>query len=402
MSTFKHVILLPDGAADEHLPELGGRTPLQAARLPHMDRVARTGQLGRVRTIPAGFVPATDVGTLSLFGYAPARYYSGRAPIEAAAQGLQTEPDDVVFRCNLLTIEDGRLADYTGGHIAQEEADRLIADLGVLFADEPCRFHTGVSYRNLMIRSKVVATEMTSQAPHDIPDQLVADYLPSGDGAEEAIDLMDRARVMLADHPVNVARRAQGRAPVSDIWLWGQGRPTVLPPFADRFGTRGAVITGVDVIRGLARCMGMDLIHVPGATGYLDTDYAGKGRSAVAALDEYDLVVVHVEAPDEAGHARDPAAKVEALERIDELVLAPLLEELGGRQDWRLLIAPDHATPASHGSHCGEPPPYAFCGTDVPEASGLPYDETSAEQGPLIDPGHLLVGRFMGEPACGG
>ena len=400
MSTPKHVILLPDGAADEPLPALDGLTPLQAARLPHMDRVARAGQLGRVRTIPEGYVPGTDVGTLSLFGYAPAEHYSGRAPIEAAAQGLDTRVDDLVFRCNLVTLEDGRMVDFTAGHVAQEETDRLIADIDALFADEPCRFFAGVSYRNLMIRSKVDAIALTTQAPHDIPDQPVADYQPKGDGAREVIDLMDRARELLADHPVNVARRQQGRAPVTDIWLWGQGRPTMLPAFADRFGTRAAVITGVDIIRGLARCMGMDLIEVPGATGYLDTDYAGKGRAAVAALDEFDLVVVHVEAPDEAGHARDPAAKVEALERIDELVLAPLLEALQVREQWRLLIAPDHPTPASHGMHCSEPPPYAFCGTDVAEASGLPFDEDSAGQGPLVDPGHLLIGRFMGRPGC--
>ncbi len=400
MSTFKHVILLPDGASDEPLPVLDGRTPLQAARLPNMDRVARSGQLGLVRTIPEGFVPGTDVGTLSLFGYAPEQHYSGRAPIEAAAQGLETKPDDLVFRCNLVTVEDGRMADFTAGHIPQEETDRIIPDIDALFAGEPCRFFSGVSYRNLMIRAGVESTALTTQAPHDIPGKPVADYQPRGDGAAEAIDLMDRARALLAEHPVNAERRAQGRAPVTDIWLWGQGRPTMLPAFGHRFGVRGAVITGVDIIRGLARCMGMELIHVPGATGYLDTDYAGKGRAAVRALDDYDLVVVHVEAPDEAGHARDPAAKVEALERVDELVLGPLLEALEGRAGWRLLIAPDHPTPASHGMHSSEPPPWAFCGSDVAEASGLPFDEPSAAKGPLIDPGHLLIGRFMGRPVC--
>jgi 2,3-bisphosphoglycerate-independent phosphoglycerate mutase len=399
MST-RYVILLPDGAADDPLDALGGRTPLQVAHMPHADRVARRGQLGRVRTIPDGYVPSTDVGTMSLFGYAPSKHYTGRAPIEAAAQGLETKPDDLVFRCNLVTIEDGCMRDFSAGHIRQEEADRLIADLDALFADEPCRFHTGVSYRNLMIRSGVAATAMTSQAPHDIPDEPVADYLPSGDGAAEAIDLMDRARVLLADHPVNAARIARGERPATDIWLWGQGRPALLPPFVERFGLRGSVITGVDIIRGLAACMGMALIEVPGATGYLDTDYAGKGRAAVAALETRELVVVHVEAPDEAGHERDPAAKVEALERIDELVLGPLLQALEQRDHWRLLVAPDHPTPASHGRHCSKPPLYAFCGSDVSEASGLPFDEESAAKGPLIDPGHLLIGRFLSKPGC--
>lgn len=401
MPTPKYVVLLPDGAADEHLPELGGRTPLQAARIPNMDLVARTGLLGKVHTIPDGFVPGTDVGTLSLFGYDPALHYSGRAPIEAAARGLHPLPDDLVFRCNLVTVEDGRMRDFTAGHIGQADAERLIADVDALFAGGQCRFFAGVSYRNLMVRSGAGGAALVTQAPHDIPGQPVAGYLPRGDGAEEARHLMDRARALLADHHVNRERVARGELPATDIWLWGQGRPTILPSFEQRFGLRGAVITAVDIIRGLALAMGMDLVHVPGATGYIDTDYAAKGRAAVAALEDHDMVVVHVEAPDEAGHSRDAAAKVLALERIDEMVLLPLLDAVRGLPAWRVLVAPDHPTPASHGMHCAKPPPFAFCGSDVTEASGLPFDEDAAAAGPLVDPGFLLMGRFARRPPCG-
>ena len=321
----KYAIILPDGAADEPLPQLGGRTPLGAARIPNMDWVARHGQLGRVVTVPAGFIPGTDVASLALFGYDPHAYYTGRAPIEAAARGLAVGPDELVFRCNFVTILDGRMRDFTAGHIAQAEADRLIADLNDLVRhDDPalagCAFHAGVSYRNLMLAGPAGAFDVKCTPPHDIPNQPVSGHLPRGAGRERVLGIMERAAELLVDHEVNRARRAAGRAPVSDIWLWGQGRPRRLEPFADRFGVRGAVITAVDIIRGLAVLMGMKLIEVPGATGYIDTNYAGKGEAAVRALDDFDLVAVHVEAADEAGHMGNAEEKVKALERIDEFV----------------------------------------------------------------------------------
>ena len=392
----KYVLVLPDGAADEPLAELEGRTPLEAARLPHMDWIAARGRQGRVVTVPRGFTPGTDVATLSLFGYDPKRFYTGRAPIEAAARNLKVSEEQLIFRCNFVAIRDGRMTDFTADHISQNEADQLIDDLNALFRDDPCEFHAGVSYRNLMLASNAAQMKLTCQPPHDIPGEPVAEYQPRGVGAGRITAIMDRAAAMLADHPVNARRVASGKRPATHIWLWGQGRPTVLEPFAQRFGVRGAVITGVDIIRGLAVCMDMTLIEVEGATGYLDTNYAGKGQAAVAALDQYDLVVVHVEAPDEAGHEGDPRKKIEALERTDELVVGPLLEAVRKREGWRIMVAPDHPTPCTTRAHSSVPPPFCCAGRGIETAGGRPFSERHAQAtGDLVDPGHELMAQFI-------
>jgi len=392
----KYVIVLPDGAADEPLPELGGRTPLEAANIPHMDWIALNGRLGRAVTVPEGFIPGTDVATLSLFGYDPARYYTGRAPIEAVARNLAVSDDQLIFRCNFVTIEEGKMADFTADHIAQDDADELIADLNELLCDDGCRFHAGVSYRNLMLASDAAELKLACQPPHDIPNRPVSDYPPQGEGAERIEAIMDRAAAMLADHPVNRRRIAAGKRPATHIWLWGQGRPTALEPFGERYGPRGAVITGVDIIRGLAVCMGMKLIEVEGATGYLDTNYEGKGRAGVAALDEYNLVVVHVEAPDEAGHEGDGRKKIEALERTDEFIVGPLLEAAYQHDAWRIIVAPDHPTPCTTKAHSAVPPPFCYAGSNVAAEERQPFCEKHAQaSGLFIDPGHGLMGRFM-------
>jgi 2,3-bisphosphoglycerate-independent phosphoglycerate mutase len=394
----KFAIVLPDGAADEPLPQLDGRTPLEAANIPNMDWVALHGRLGRVVTVPAGYTPGTDVATLSLLGYDPDKCYSGRAPIEAAARGLTAGPDELIFRCNFVTIENGLMKDFTAGHIAQDEAERLIADLNRVFVDDPCVFHSGVSYRNLMIISGASELKLQCAPPHDIPNQPVADHLPRGDGEERIREIMRRAAAMLRDHEVNRVRRKQGRPLVSDIWLWGQGRPVELERFVKRFGVLGAVITGVDIIRGLAVMMGLKLIEVPGATGYIDTNYAGKGKAAVRALNDYDLVVVHIEAPDEAGHLGDAKLKVETLERIDELIVGPLLDALRKHDRWRILIAPDHPTPCTTTAHDATPPPFCFAGTGVKAERKRPFSEKDAvAAGLLVEPGYGLTRMFLQE-----
>ena len=393
----KYAIILPDGAADEPLPQLGGRTPLEAAHIPHMNWVARHGRLGRAVTVPAGFTPGTDVATMSLLGYDPHVYYTGRAPIEAAAQGLVIGPDELAFRCNFVTILDGRMRDFTAGHIQQHEADRLIADLNRLAqAGEPafagCTFHAGVSYRNLMIAADGRDLHLPCAPPHDIPNQSIADHLPRGVGQERVRAIMASAAPLLRDHEVNHIRAQEGRPPVTDIWLWGQGGPTRLEPFRERFGVRGAVITAVDLIRGLAILTGMTLIEVPGATGYIDTNYAGKGEYAVRALADYDLVVVHVEAADEAGHLGNAAEKVLALERIDEFIVGPLLDALRRDPRWRILIAPDHPTPVTTTTHSATPPPFCYAGTEVAAVERRPFSEAQATAGGwLVNPGHELM-----------
>lgn len=392
----KYAVILPDGASDEPLPQLGGQTPLEAAHLPHMDEIARIGRLGRAVTIPEGYTAGTDVGTLTLMGYDPHRYYTGRAPMEAAAKGLQVRPDQLIFRCNFVTIADGRMADFTAGHIPQQDADRLVAALNEALREEGCEFHAGVSYRNLMLLSDAAGMKLKCAPPHDIPDQPVVNHLPQGDSVARVLRIMDLAAKVIEQHPVHTERKASGHHAPTSIWLWGQGRPTQLESLKDRFGLSGACITAVDIIRGLAVLMGMKLIPVQGATGYIDTNYAGKGQAAVRALEDNDFVVVHVEAADEAGHLGNAEEKVKALERIDEAVVGPVLAALRRHEDWRILVAADHPTPCSTKAHSPVPPLFAYAGSDVPSEGRGPFTEKAAQQGMFLDPGHPLLGLFLG------
>ena len=361
-----------------------------------MDRVAREGRLGRYVTIPEGFTPATDVGTLSVLGYDPRVDYSGRAPIEAAAKGLAVRPDQLVFRCNFVTVLDGLMKDNTAGHIAQTEADALVGALQAELADEGCELHAGVTYRNLMLLADAADLALRCAPPHDIIGQPVASHLPRGTGAGRITRIADRARATIAAHEVNRRRREQGRDPVTDIWLWGQGRPARLESFASRFGLRAAVITGVDILRGMARLTGMEILEVPGATGYIDTNYAGKGEAAVRALDELDLIVVHVEAADESAHMGDAGEKVRALERIDASVVGPLVEKLAGFPAWRVLVAVDHPTLTTTRGHSAIPPLFAFAGTGVEAVERAPFTEAAAERGGYwITPAHRLMEVFL-------
>jgi len=392
----KYAVVLPDGAADEPVPELDGRTPLEAAHTPNIDWIAVNGRQGRVQTVPDGFAPGSDVATLSLMGYDPRTDYFGRAPLEAAAKGITARPGQTLFRCNLVTIVDGAMADFTAGHIAQPEADRLIADLNDHFGDQPCRFHAGVSYRNLMVADLPDNARIIATPPHDIPDRPIRGYMPTGPGSEWVRGVMDQAHRMLAEHDVNLVRRDLGDNPVTDIWLWGHGRPRRLQPFTERFGVCAAVIAGVDLIRGIAKTIGMTVLDVPGATGYLDTDYVAKGAAGVAALDSHDVVIVHVEAPDEAGHLGDVGAKVEAIERVDRHVVGPLLSALRDRSAWRILIAPDHPTPVGRRTHTADPPPFCLAGTRVHPVLGRPMSESTASRSELqVDPGFELMEYFL-------
>jgi 2,3-bisphosphoglycerate-independent phosphoglycerate mutase len=401
----KYVIVIPDGAADEPQESLGGRTPLQAARTPEMDRIAREGVLGRSRNVPDRFVPASDVATLSLFGYDPARYYTGRAPLEAAAMGIVLGPEDWAIRCNLMTILDGRMTDFTAGHITSEEGRPLIEALGIVLgaAHPRVEFHPGVSYRNAMIyrgRPGEVpfADDTLTVPPHDVPDRPAADHLPRGTGSGLLRELMQVGAIVIRNHPVNLARQLAGKRPANAIWLWGQGKAPSLPKFADRHGLKGAILSAVDLVRGVGMLAGWDRIDVPGATGYLDTDYAAKGRFGVAALEDHDLVCVHIEAPDEASHEGRADAKVEALERIDREIVAPLRRALDASGDGRILISPDHATLIRTRAHDRGWVAWAMAGTGL-AASGLPYDEISARAagGPALEEGFRLMDLFLKE-----
>jgi 2,3-bisphosphoglycerate-independent phosphoglycerate mutase len=401
----KYAIVIPDGAADEPCPVLGGKTPLQAANVPEMDRIAREGVLGRSRNVPDRFLPASDVATLSLFGYDPVRYYTGRAPLEVVAMGIPLGPHDWAVRCNLMTIQDGRMTDFTAGHISNEEGAELIEALRAVLenAYPDVEFYPGVSYRNAMIvRGRPAAKppfgdDTVTTPPHDVPDQPAAEHLPRGMGGEWLRAIMTDGAAVVADHPVNTARIAAGKRPANAIWLWGQGRAPSVPPFAQLHGLKGAIISAVDLVRGTGMLAGWDRIDVPGATGYLDTDYTAKGRSAIEALKDHDLVCVHVEAPDEASHEGRADAKVEALERIDREIVGPLRRALEPYGQWRLLVSPDHSTMLRTRAHDRAPVPWAMCGPGL-AGSGKPYDEIAAAEagGPFLEEGWRLMERFLG------
>ncbi|QDV33191.1 cofactor-independent phosphoglycerate mutase [Tautonia plasticadhaerens] len=400
----KIAIVIPDGAADEPQGSLGDLTPLQAARTPEMDRVARDGVLGRSRNVPDRFLPASDVATLSLFGYDPERYYTGRAPLEVVAMGIALGPDDWAVRCNLMTILDGRMTDFTAGHVSSEEGAELVAALRAnVHADgHEVEFFPGVSYRNAMIyrgrpgSPPPFGDDTTTTPPHDVPDQLAADHLPRGTGSELLRRLMEAGASVIQDHAVNRARVAAGKLPANAIWLWGQGKAPRVPTFAELHGKRGAILSAVDLVRGTGMLAGWARVDVPGATGYLDTDYAAKGRYGVEALRDHDLVCVHVEAPDEASHEGRADAKVEALERIDREIVGPIREALESYGEYRLLVSPDHSTLIRTRAHDRAPVPWALCGTGL-SGSGKPYDEISAMEagGPFLERGWQLMGDHV-------
>ena len=397
----KFAIVIPDGAADEPLEALGGKTPLQAARTPEMDAIAREGVLGRSRNVPDRFLPGSDVATLSLFGYDPEVVFTGRAPLEAAAAGVALGPDDWAVRCNLMTIRDGRLSDFTAGHITSEEGKALIEALQQKRLGRPdIEFFPGVSYRNLMIyrgkgRTAPFAPDTLTTPPHDQPDQPAADYLPRGTGSELLRELIAAGAEVVRDHPVNVERLAKGKPPANAIWLWGQGKAPRLPKFEVLHGFKGAIISAVDLVRGVGILAGWDRIDVEGATGYLDTDYAAKGRYGVEALKDHDIVCVHVEAPDEASHEGRADEKVEALERIDREIVGPLRKAIAA-QGGRILVSPDHATLVRTKAHDRAWVPWAMAGAGL-SGSGHPYDEASAlaANGPNFEQGYRLMAEFL-------
>jgi len=392
----KYALILPDGAADEPISDLDGQTVLEAARSPNMDWIAANGRSGMVRTVPEDFTPGSDVATLSVIGYDVRTCYTGRAPLEAVAKRISLEQDEIVFRCNLVTIVDGRMEDFSAGHISQPEARKLIADLQARLGDDRVAFHVGVSYRHLMTMKNAASMKLRCTPPHDIPDEAVAGYLPAGKGSDEVRALMERSQEVLHDHEVNQVRRDLGENPATSIWLWGQGPMMRLPSFKQRFGLRGSAITGVDLFRGIALSVGWRLIQVEGATGYLDTDYRGKGQAAAAALDDVDIVAVHVEAPDEAGHNGDAAAKVEAIEQIDEHVVGPLLEKLRSFDGWRVLCVPDHPTPVGKRTHTADPPPFCMAGTGIVADRSTAFTEAQARRTAFhVDPGCELMEYFL-------
>lgn len=356
----KYAIIIPDGCADEPQESLGGKTPLQAADVPNMDAIAIAGVVGRANNVPASLPPGSDVANLSLLGYDPMAHFTGRAPLEAAAQGIALGADDWAIRCNLVTVENQTMRDFTAGHISTEEATQLLATAQERLGNDRLQFMPGVSYRNLLIyrgagRPAPFSRDTRATPPHDLTDKSVLDDYPRGPGGELLNHLMSDSVALFADHPVNKARQKAGKLPATNVWLWGLGRTPALEPFAKVYGKRGVMITAVDLLRGLAALVGWERLEVPGATGYLDTDYAAKGRYAIDALKTTDIVCVHVEATDEASHEGRCDAKIKALEEIDAKIVGPLHAALKAQGEYRILVSPDHPTPLRTKTHSHGP-----------------------------------------------
>jgi 2,3-bisphosphoglycerate-independent phosphoglycerate mutase len=392
----KYAIIIPDGAADEPLKELGGRTPLEAARTPNMDRVAREGRIGLVRTVPPGFESGSDVATMCLLGYDPATYHTGRAPLEAAAQRIPLAASDWVFRCNLVTVIDGVMKDHSAGGISDSEAKRLIDDLADHLKLKDFEFFTGVSYRNLLVYRGREDFELKTRPPHEVPEEPIAGNIPQGMGSEILSKIMEESANLFAEHEVNRARRAGGKNAATQVWLWGQGHAPDMPKFEKKFGVKsGCMITGVDLLRGLANLLGWDVHEVEGMTSFHDTNYAGQGRETAAMLDRYDLVFSHIEAPDEASHQADFKTKIEAIEHIDQFVVGPVLEKLRTMKDWRILVMPDHPTNIATRKHGYAPTLFAMAGSNVKPTGAMGYSEKNAAGGLTIEKGFELMEYFL-------
>ncbi len=395
----KYIILLGDGMSDEPIAELGDKTPLEVAKTPNMDRLARNGKIGLAATVPAGYSPGSDVANLSVFGYDPAECYTGRSPLEAASMGVELAPEDVAFRLNFIWLEAhyGKLymGDFSAGHISTDEASQLIATLQEELGGDEFNFYPGVSYRHLMVW-KNGKDQLMFTPPHDITTHSIEGYLPQGDGAEVLLDLTNSAQMLLNNHPVNNQRVAEQKLPANSVWFWGHGRKPVMNTYQQRYGLTGAVISAVDLIRGIGINAGLDIIEVPGATGYLDTNYRGKAEYAIEALKTSDFVYVHVEAPDEAGHGGLLQEKIEAIENFDRDVVGTILNNLDVIGDCQILVTPDHPTPIAKRTHTSDPVPYLLYDSRQDLASpAQSYSEAQAIKYGDVIPGHQLLATMI-------
>jgi 2,3-bisphosphoglycerate-independent phosphoglycerate mutase len=410
----KYIILLGDGMADRPMAELGGKTCLQTAKTPNMDALASKGEAGMVHTVPDGFPPGSDVANLTVLGYDPRKYYTGRSPLEAASIGVKLGADDVAFRCNLVTLRIAGprtsppvgkrraiMEDFSAGHISTEDARKLIEEIDGKLSTDRIRFYPGVSYRHLMVwkggKDRVECTP-----PHDIQDKDITDYLPRGEGDEVINALMEESYDLLSSHPLNKKRVELGKRPANSIWLWGQGKRPSLPTFKEKYGLEGAVISAVDLTKGLGVYAGFEVITVPGATGWIDTNYVGKAEHALFALKTKDIVYLHVEAPDEAGHTGDVKNKIKAIEDFDEFIVGNIVHGMKQFDEYRILVLPDHPTPIEIRTHSAEPVPFAlYDNRNERHGPPLTFDERIAyhKDALMFREGYTLMDYFLKQRA---
>jgi 2,3-bisphosphoglycerate-independent phosphoglycerate mutase len=394
----KYIVIIPDGMADYPCQGLFGKTPLQVAKTPNIDSLSRQGEAGLVWTVPRDMEPASDIANLCIFGYNPHKYYSGRGPLEAANLGVELDEGEIAFRCNFVTVEKeaDKLIDYSAGHISTLETKILISKLNEKLANEFVRFYPGVSYRNLMvIKGNEEVLVLKTIPPHNIINEKLSENLPVGEGAEILKDIIEKSYSILNEEEVNSVRVDLGENPANMIWLWGQGKKMELPSFEERFGISGAVISAVDLIKGIGKTIGFEVIEVEGATGYYDTNYAAKGDAAIAALKKKDFVYVHIESPDEAGHNGDIREKIRAIEEIDRFIVGKAKEYFESNPG-RILLLPDHFTPVEVRKHCPDPVPFLISGEGI-EPMGIEFfDEASARKSKIkIKQGWKLMEYFL-------
>ena len=394
----RYIVIVPDGASDHPIDILGGKTPLEVADTPFLDSLAKNGVLGRVKTVPEGFIPSSDVANLSLLGYDPNIYYSGRGPFEAANLGVNLGDNDLAFRCNLITETDNKLFDYSAGHISNKEAKILMEYINKNLGTEQIQFFFGTSYRNLMVirdGKTLGLDELKISAPHDIMGQDISQHIPQGKNSQILTDLISRSKEILQGHEINKVRIDLGENPANMIWLWGCGGKPAMPSFKQQFGLRGAVISAVDLIKGIGKIIGFEVLEVEGANGYYDTNYKGKAQAALKALEQVDFVFIHIEATDEAGHNQDLRMKIACIERIDKMVVGTIAQELKG-EDFRILVTPDHPTPISLRTHTDEPVPFLISGAGIEADEFSSYSEIAAQNSALyFDKGLDLMNYFL-------
>lgn len=395
----KFIILLGDGMSDISYSQLDNKSPLQYAATPNMDFMARHGQVGLAHTVPDGLPPGSDVANLSVFGYDPRTCYTGRSPLEAISMGVVLGPDDVAFRMNLVTLKAHGssiyMQDFSAGHISTEEAGELVETLQKEIGNAEIEFHAGVGYRHLMVW-RGGKDGMCATPPHDITGKAILGSLPSGDGADMLNNIMNHAQMVLHDHPLNVRRKEQGLLPANSVWLWGHGKIPRIETYQEKYGLTGAVISAVDLIKGIGICAGLDIISVEGATGYIDTNYLGKGQAALDALENHDFVYVHVEAPDEASHAGNMQHKLQAIEAFDSQVVGTVLEGVKKYGDYVILCMPDHPTPVKLMTHTSDPVPFVIYRSGAGDGNGASsYDEAQAKSTGLLVDGHALVAKML-------
>ena len=400
----KYLVMLCDGMADEPNEALGNSTPMEKANKPCMDSLAAKAEVGIVKTVAEGLKPGSDVANLSVLGYEPAVYYSGRSPLEAASIGIDLKDTDVTLRCNLVTLSDEEdyekktILDYCADDISSEEAKILIEYIQEKLGNDKFRFYPGVSYRHCLVWSNGNPHPGVLTPPHDITGKVITDYIPKGEAVDELYDLMKKSYDLLKDHPVNKARIARGKRPANSIWLWGEGTKPLLDNFSEKFGKKGSMISAVDLLKGIAICAGMNSVDVDGATGYLDTNFDGKCKAAIEEFKKgADLVYIHVEAPDECGHRGEIENKVKAIEMIDEHILYPVVEFLRGYDDFAVLVCPDHPTPLSIRTHTSTPVPYLIYDSKNEIDSGVKVfcEKEARETGNYIEKGFTMMNYFL-------